>query len=217
MLAELKKSMFVGPDEIKKYLLLTTSHDGTSATRCLPTSERVVCANTLNAALRDGQGEGFAIRHTASHEERIKEAMKVMGAANTLFNNFGETAQQLYKTPFTDAKMKMLALYLFPSEKEGEDVPKQTQTAREELTRLFEFGIGHDKIRGTAWAALNAVTQYADHSRGTRVAEGGNRRENRFASVLLGSGAALKLKAVGAIIKLGAGILLDSPKKGKKE
>ncbi|MBA4188257.1 MAG: hypothetical protein C0467_09655, partial [Planctomycetaceae bacterium] len=52
MLARLPKTLrAAGEDEIRPYVLLTNSHDGCRALRMIPTTIRVVCANTLNLAL----------------------------------------------------------------------------------------------------------------------------------------------------------------------
>ncbi|MBA4190801.1 MAG: alpha/beta hydrolase, partial [Planctomycetaceae bacterium] len=52
ILARLPKTLrAAGEDEIRPYVLLTNSHDGSKALRMIPTTIRVVCANTLNLAL----------------------------------------------------------------------------------------------------------------------------------------------------------------------
>ncbi|HMO35606.1 MAG TPA: DUF932 domain-containing protein, partial [Gemmatales bacterium] len=63
--------------------------------------------------------------------------------------------------------------------------------------RLFEQGIGHDQkaIRGTTWAAYNAVTGWVDHHRPTRKAAPKDRANNRLKSAWFGSGTGLKAKA----------------------
>ena len=51
MLARLPKTLrAAGDDEIKPYVLLANSHNGTRALRMIPTTIRVVCANTLVVA-----------------------------------------------------------------------------------------------------------------------------------------------------------------------
>jgi phage/plasmid-like protein (TIGR03299 family) len=47
----------VGDDIVRKYLLLSNSHDGTTAVRVGFTPIRVVCANTLAMAVRNGQSQ----------------------------------------------------------------------------------------------------------------------------------------------------------------
>ena len=64
-------------DVSEKYLLLSNSHDGSSALRVYFTSIRVVCANTLAMADRQGRGEGIAIRHQGNLVAKIRQAREV--------------------------------------------------------------------------------------------------------------------------------------------
>ncbi len=69
-------------DMIEKYLFLTTSHDGSGSITAAFTPIRIVCANTLNAALGNCSNT-IKIRHTSGAKERLEQAHKVMGIANT--------------------------------------------------------------------------------------------------------------------------------------
>ena len=65
MLVKLAEDIKVIPgDTIQPYILLTNSHDGSSALRIVLTPIRVVCANTLTVALRAKEGTGFYGKHT---------------------------------------------------------------------------------------------------------------------------------------------------------
>jgi hypothetical protein len=68
---------------IEQYLFLTTSHDGFGSITAAFTPIRIVCNNTLNAALRN-QSNSVKIRHTANVKERLDEAHKLMGISNRL-------------------------------------------------------------------------------------------------------------------------------------
>lgn len=65
MLAKLPDTIRVknSDDITEKYLLLSNSHDGSSALRVHFTPIRVVCANTLAIAARNGRGQGISIIH----------------------------------------------------------------------------------------------------------------------------------------------------------
>lgn len=78
-----------GVDELKGYMLLATSHDGSLLTIGKATQVRVVCWNTLSAALGIGGGnrtqaeEGtFRLKHSAKFtSEQQDKARRVMGMA----------------------------------------------------------------------------------------------------------------------------------------
>lgn len=50
-------------DNVGKYLTLVNSHDGGGSLRAFFTPRRIVCSNTLRAALREGARAGVSIRH----------------------------------------------------------------------------------------------------------------------------------------------------------
>ncbi len=61
-------------DLIEQYLFLTTSHDGFGSITAAFTPTRIVCNNTLNAAMRN-YSNGIKIRHTASANDRLKQSI----------------------------------------------------------------------------------------------------------------------------------------------
>lgn len=80
--AKLPGYIKVGSDDlIEKYLFLTTSHDGFGPITAAFTLVRIVCANTLNAALQN-QTNSIKIRHTASARQRLEQAHHLMGINN---------------------------------------------------------------------------------------------------------------------------------------
>ena len=82
--AKLPDYIKVGNDDlIEQYLFLTTSHDGSGSITAAFTPVRIVCNNTLNAALCK-KSNAIKIRHTANAKERLKEAHKLMGITNQL-------------------------------------------------------------------------------------------------------------------------------------
>lgn len=194
MLAKLPGEVRVGRDDVtEKYLLLMNSHDGTSALRMLYTPVRVVCQNTLNLALKQGHGDGIAIRHTASATARIDEARRALGLARNYYDGFATEASRLIAAPYSDRQLADLVSVLFPVPAEG--MSTRTQNLRAKVTELFEFGRGHEGIKGTAWAALNAVAEFADHHRSVRAKKGQERQEKQLSSTWLGSAAKLKRTA----------------------
>ncbi|MFL5740349.1 MAG: DUF932 domain-containing protein [Flavisolibacter sp.] len=70
--AKLPGYIKVGTDDlIEQYLFLTTSHDGFGSVTAAFTPVRIVCQNTLNAALRN-HSNSIKVRHTANAKDRLE-------------------------------------------------------------------------------------------------------------------------------------------------
>jgi len=205
ILAQLPEDLVIGRDDvINQFLLLSTSHDGSGTLRMLFTPVRVVCQNTLNIALQGGKGEGIAIRHTENATRRAEDAVRSLKLARKYYKAFGDEARKMLKTRFSLEQMHMLSEVLFEAKDDG-NVPTRTQNNRDKLLNLYEGGTGIvSDIRGTEWAAFNAVTEYADHVRSTRTSDGITENEARLHANWFGSGALLKQNGYDAIKTISA-------------
>jgi phage/plasmid-like protein (TIGR03299 family) len=212
MLVEIPGDIVVNRTDVsKKFILLSTSHDGTRALQAMFTTVRCVCQNTVTAALANAKN-AVTVRHTKNHEVKLGEAIRILQAANNWFTAFQADATMLSEAAFTEAKMKLLADYLFPSdETDPEKIPQQTLTARETMIKLFHSGKGNKGE--TAWDALNGCTEYMDWFRGTRGKTDADRKSNRLDSIWFGTGADLKEKALNGIKLLLSGKELPKTKK----
>jgi phage/plasmid-like protein (TIGR03299 family) len=74
LLAEIPGTIKVVGDEsgIKKYVLAYSSHDTTQRGSLMPCATRVVCQNTVNAALAE-EGVKWSIRHTRNAKDRLHD------------------------------------------------------------------------------------------------------------------------------------------------
>jgi phage/plasmid-like protein (TIGR03299 family) len=191
MLGKIGETEIVPKDKVDHYLFLYNGFDGKTALRCLWTNVRVVCANTAAAALQQGAKTGVSIRHTRNAALQLKEAHNVLGLANKAFDESNEFLRKLAETPMGTSDWVDLCLTLFPDPVVDEDgeVTKRGRTRvdnkRRELTSLFLDGTGASipGVRGTAWGAYNAITEYASFFRSTRGSQ-----DKRFESLMLGTG-----------------------------
>lgn len=197
---------------INKYILFSNSHDGTSAGRALLTPIRVVCQNTLSLAIgkakRDGE-PGIVIRHTGELRSKIEEAQRILGLSLRGYDDFEGQVRLAARTRISDAQRKAYFRSLFgpkpvANQEDGtaDEVSTQTRKVLERLETLFQSGRGNDEkgVRGSVWAAYNAVTEQVDWHSGVRLqgAKKGDEtaaRSNRLASIWFGDGAKLKEKA----------------------
>jgi phage/plasmid-like protein (TIGR03299 family) len=108
-------------DVIKKYLMLTTSHDGSGKIIAKKVNTRVECANTLNMAMKENGAE-FSIRHTQNLEGRLGEAKLALGFADDYDAEFEAAMQTLYAKDMTMVEFEKIVLAEFPepdAEKQG--------------------------------------------------------------------------------------------------
>jgi phage/plasmid-like protein (TIGR03299 family) len=156
-----------GTDDITNlFLLLTNCHDGSRVMRVLLTPVRVVCQNTLNAAL-SGSDNIFTIRHLPNYAGQVEQARKILGLSTEYFTELGELADFLVGIQFGEKQVNQLAAALFPFPEdisEAERAYKIACDARNKLSRLFSDSptCTLPGIKGTAWAAYNAAVEYFD-------------------------------------------------------
>lgn len=181
-------------DVIEPYLFFSNGHDGKLALTCMFTSVRVVCQNTFNIAFSDkknkkAEGKFFSCRHTATVHNRAEAAIKILNLSMERFQKYSEIATLLSYKQVNSEELKSYFLEVVP---DNETAKKNTRTEgiRNDLEALFVQGEGNQMtgVRGSLWAAFNAVTQFVDHHRTTR--ETGT--NSRLASTQFGSGAAMK-------------------------
>ena len=183
----------VGDDLIEKYLLLATSHNRKLKLTVQWTPVRVVCANTLNVAMRGQATARVEIRHTRMYGKKVEQAREVLKLNDQYYQVMETQFNRMLDAQYTEAKMAAFTETLFPST--GEETAGVTKNKRAKLVELFQVGAGNEKVKNTRWAAFNAVTEYADHFTTVRAAPGNTVQDTRMNSATFGGGLRLKQKA----------------------
>jgi len=162
-------------DLIEQYLFLTTSHDGFGSITAAFTPTRIVCNNTLNAALRN-HSNGIKIRHTASANDRLKQAHTLMGISHVLAQELEELFNHWTKVRITDAQVKKLIQVAMAPNKEVIQnlelglVDKLSTTYTNIVDNAFAYAMGNptqlmETTAGTLFGAYNAITGYYQNVR----------------------------------------------------
>jgi phage/plasmid-like protein (TIGR03299 family) len=154
-------------DPVDKYLLLTTSHDGTTPIIAAALALRIWCANQIQAAIRKAKNK-FRIRHTTNVEERIAEARKMMVGSLKYFHEVDELYEKMKNVKFTEAQLVTLVERVFSFDPDATKSNRQVtrlENITEKVIDLSKTGNGTNLpgVKGTAWGAYNAVTEYLDH------------------------------------------------------
>jgi len=191
MTVKLPGNAKVAKDKIDKFLLLTTSHDGSLMLNIRWTPIRVVCKNTMTAALRDDMATEINVKHTPNYRGRIAEARRVLELTEEYYRVMEEEFGKLVETPMTKDDLKVFVDDLFPATKRGEDgkeiVTPAIQDKRDAVFFLAENGTGIKPYVGSKWAAFNAVAEWIDHVGACRSKDGDTEvqaRESRMSRIL---------------------------------
>lgn len=180
--AKLPDYIRVGNDDlIEKYLFLTTSHDGYGSITAAFTPIRIVCRNTLNAAMRN-HSNSIKIRHTANAKERLEQAHKVMGLSSNLSKELEEIFNRWAKVRITDPEVKKLIQLAMAPNKEvlqhlqADKEDKLSACFKNRVDSVYEYALGcptqqTETTRGTLFGAYNAVTGYLQNVRNYKDGE----------------------------------------------
>lgn len=158
-----------GEDVVGKWLLLTNGHDTTEAVRARFTPIRVVCQNTLSAALSTKANE-VRVQHIGDVPGKLEIAGKLLKQAGIYFDEIQTVFSGFVKHNIKSAELQRYAIRsLTGSDQSMDDLGKPTQNAVNRIKELHDIGRGHDikGVRGTLWGAYNAVTEFVDHDKTT--------------------------------------------------
>lgn len=191
--AKLPKNILVNGDPVENYLVFTTSHDGSSGVKILFTPIRVVCENTLNAAIATSTNY-VSFRHTKSVHGNLDIAAEILGICETRIVALQEQFNIMRKIQMTDDKAQQIFANVILTEDEQFKINQTGHTVGQIITRdwraiqdsgismkkvntlseinnYYFAGIGQKEILGTAWGVYNAITGYysnIDNSEGTK-------------------------------------------------
>jgi len=209
--AKLPASITVLPDDVvDQYLLLVNAHDGSLGFHLRWTTVRVVCNNTLTAALAGGASYQYTVRHVGDLDAQLREAAKALGVANRYFEVAGEAYRALAAKDLTSTEFMHFLTEFLPvsipasaefSQAQAEDRDRVV-LARSRISELYEGGLGTDLpgVRGTAWGAYNAATEWIDRVRTAR--QDGTLRSNAAEAAVLGVGQDLRNRAMASALAL---------------
>lgn len=178
MLAAVKDATaeIVRDDTVKHYVLIANGHDGTLSITTGFTSVRVVCQNTLSAALNTKAAKLLKVRHTKGARLSLEKIRESFDIARGELVSQASAFKHLAAKKCDDATMVRFAREVL-SPGNG-DTDTTVRNLQKPLDNFSGAGRGSDMpgVRGTMWGAYNAVTEYITHQAGrsadTRVESG---------------------------------------------
>lgn len=158
-----------GEDVVGKWLLLTNGHDTNEPVRARFTPIRVVCQNTLNAALSRTDSE-VRIQHIGDVSGKLEIAGKLLKQAGIYFDEVQKVFVGFTKHQLTSKTLREYAVRVIGAhEASFDELSQPRQKAVTRIEELHDIGRGASlkSVRGTLWGAYNAVTEWVDHDKTT--------------------------------------------------
>jgi len=198
VLAQLNRdnSEIVSGDEVCKFILLSNSHDGTTAIRVGYTPIRVVCVNTLAFAHNHTNSKLIRIRHTRSSQKNLESVRDIMDNINAEFEATAEQYRFLAGKNFNQADInKYVKVVLGIDKTPDEDIKTRTRNIMDEImSRIEGPKQSATNVRGTWWAAYNGFNEYLNYAKGRTT-------DNRLDSLWFGVNANDNVKALNTALE----------------
>lgn len=194
--AKLPSKLLVGKEAIDKYLLLTMAHDGSGSIQVMFTPIRVVCNNTLSAAVTSATNK-VSIRHTKNALNRLHLAKKVLGISEAQSIYLEERFNAFAKLQVNDEDIEAIFRKSFGMQvDESGKLSTRSNNILLDLKKYHDIGIGQENIRGTGWGVYNAVTGYQQNIANYRSTD------SQFESINSKNAAGIRQSAFNEVLQL---------------
>lgn len=181
----------IGNDSVNKYLLLFNAHDGCTGVGIGFTPIRVVCNNTLSAAMKSNISKLLQFRHGKNVVSNVEKIRDVINVINREFNATVEQYRFLASIGISENTLEKYVNLVSNKKAEktekaqmAESDEKKEENGRKVKAIMEYFETNPLECPRTFWGMYNAVNGYEQHVSG---GEGENRDENRLNKTWFGS------------------------------
>jgi phage/plasmid-like protein (TIGR03299 family) len=181
-------------------VLMSTTFDGSGATINQCTMTRVVCQNTLRMAHAD-QKAAIKTRHSTRFDA-AKVGRELAQLAQG-FANYKAIGDAMAQTEMSKQQVSEFfkSILDIPFDAKQSDISTRKANQFSDLSRNYRTSVQEGAEKDSVWAALQAITRYADHDRSVVK---GSQTESvaRFSSAQFGTGDQIKGKAMGLLMPM---------------
>ena len=183
LLAKLPERRVAG-DAVEPYLCFSNDHSGNGCLKVCCCPIRAVCANTLNLALSSAK-RIWSLRHTVNIlQGRLEEARDCLFRADTYMDGLAEYGDYASRRYLGDDEIRSILDELFPVTEQTTEREKANIDKIKNKYWVCYFAPDIRKFRGTAWGAINAMSDMVTHSMPHRATR--NYAENNWARIMDG-------------------------------
>jgi phage/plasmid-like protein (TIGR03299 family) len=181
-------------------VLMSTTFDGSGATINQCSMTRVVCQNTLRIAHAD-QRTAIKTRHSTRFDAaKVGRELAQLAQGFAQYKAIGDAMATVEMSAQQTSEFFKTILEI-PFDAKKEDVSSRKMNQFRDLSRAYGTSVREGAEKNSVWAALQAITRYADHDRSVQKGEQ-SETVARFASAQFGTGDQLKGKAMGLLMPL---------------
>jgi len=194
---EMPSTVTIANDSTQMYLFASNSHDGSTAFNVGVTPVRLACTNQIRRVVRSAPAK-ISLKHTSGLKGKVAQVQETLGLIYKYQDAFEQEVYELLNADFSSTDYEKLVETIVPINYDMDTKTKITtsETMRGDLLNLWNAPT-QDGIRGSKYAAFNAVAEYADWFKPVR---GGNDKEvMRAERILTGAGDELKTKALALL------------------
>jgi phage/plasmid-like protein (TIGR03299 family) len=198
---KLATSEYLPGDPVDLNFLLLAAHNGMYGILGRALSRRISCLNQVPSSTKL-----FNLKHTRFVDNRLDVATKMLSYYDKEIKQFDSSMRQLveYKMNPTLTKEFIHRLYPEPDKQETNRSKSIRGNQIASFINLLDNGRGMDVpgLSGTGWHAFNALSEYVNHERTTRVKDGRDEAEVRFEAINFGSGNDLMQRGLGILLEM---------------
>lgn len=154
--------MMILGDKFDPFMMISNGHDGGSAVKVCLTAIRAVCRNTAILALKKASNL-VTVQHSKKMYDKLLVAQEVLLSNTKYMEELKIVAEELAVKPFSEEAFEALARKLYPIEEEKSEIIQIRNLAQiEHLLRAYKQD-DLQNFNGTAWKALQAVSDVNSH------------------------------------------------------
>jgi phage/plasmid-like protein (TIGR03299 family) len=188
-----------GQDNVELYILASNSHDSSTAFQLMVTPIRVVCANTLAMALGNHK-RIINLKHTRNVKSRVTEARDALGLTFAYVEEFEKQVQQLINAPMTSSEFNSYIEKVYKVKNTTKKQETRTEKVQQEVRALWNAPT-QENVKGTQWAAYNAVVEYVDWGMAMRLTKKISEDQARAIRTMTGGADLIKNRALKLLVK----------------
>jgi len=184
-------------DAVETFLAASNGHDGSHSVRLGFTRIRIVCVNTLEAAIRDAASKMLRYRHGKNVATEVEKLREVINLQRMEFEATADQYRLLAGKNINMADLKKYVKLVVDAEESDDELSTRMKNIIDKIVEFHEVGKGSDiaGVRGTYWGAYNAVSEWLTWDRGHNA-------DTRLKSLWFGPSKTMNQKAFDTALSL---------------